>query len=147
MLLWQLKPFTQLSASELYNILRLRNEVFVLEQNCPYVDTDGKDIYSHHLSGFFKGDLAAYARIVPPGVSYTEPSIGRVVTSAKHRRNGFGKELMQKVIEETEKLYGTVPIRIGAQAYLKKFYETFGFEDMNEPYMEDGIPHLIMLRK
>jgi ElaA protein len=147
MLLWQLKPFTELSALELYNILRLRGEVFVLEQNCPYVDADGKDISSYHLCGFFEEDLAAYARIVPPGIIYAEPSIGRVVTSAKYRRIGLGKELVRKAIEETKKLYGETPIRIGAQAYLKKFYETLGFKDMNEPYVEDGIPHLIMLLK
>jgi ElaA protein len=91
-------------------------------------------------------DLAAYARLLPPGISYPEASIGRVVTSPTYRGKNYGKELMQQALEEINKLYGEVPIRIGAQKYLKKFYEGFGFVDMNQPYLEDGIPHLIMLR-
>lgn len=146
MLQWQLKSLTELTVYELYAVLRLRAEVFVVEQTCPYLDTDGKDLHCHHLMGFIGGELAAYARIVPPGISYPEVSIGRVVTSPSHRKTGAGKELMREAIAATEKLYGKVPVRIGAQAYLKHFYQAFGFNDMNEPYMEDGIPHLIMLR-
>ena len=147
MLHWQLKPFKELSNAELYAVLKLRQEVFIVEQNCPYLDNDGKDIYAHHLLGYFENELAAYSRLLPKNISYEEVSIGRVVTATKFRGKDFGKLLVQKSIEELENLYGQVPIRIGAQAYLKKFYESFGFEDLNEPYMEDGIPHLIMLRK
>jgi ElaA protein len=143
---WFIKPFNELSLKELYSILRLRGEVFILEQNCPYVDADGKDFHAHHLMGFFDGELAAYARLVQPGVAFDEVSLGRVITSGKYRGKAYGKWLMQQSLIEIEKLYGKVPIRIGAQAYLKKFYEGFGFEDMNEPYLEDGIEHLIMLR-
>lgn len=147
MIQWQLRPFKDLSNTELYSILKLRQEVFIVEQNCPYLDNDGKDIYAHHLMGKAGNDLVAYSRLLPPNISYEEVSIGRVVTATKHRGKDFGKLLMEKSIEELEKIYGHVPIRIGAQAYLKKFYEGFGFEDLNEPYMEDGIPHMIMLRK
>ena len=146
MIAWKLKLFNELTAAELYNILTLRSEVFIVEQNCPYLDTDGKDFNAHHLMGYLGNDLAAYSRLVFPNISYSEVSIGRVVTSGAYRRKDFGKLLMQKSIEEIERIYGKVPIRIGAQAYLKKFYHGFGFEDMNEPYMEDGIPHMIMLR-
>lgn len=146
MLNWQLKTFEELTVTELYHILQLRCEVFIVEQNCPYLDPDGKDLKSHHLMGSMDGNLVAYARLVKPGVSYQEVSIGRVVTSPKYRRGGYGIELMNEAISQIEYVYGKVPIRIGAQAYLKKFYESFGFVDLNEPYLEDGIPHLIMLR-
>ena len=146
MLNWQVKTFEELTVTELYHILQLRCEVFIVEQNCPYLDPDGKDLKSHHLMGSMDGNLVAYARLVKPGVSYQEVSIGRVVTSPKYRRGGYGIELMNEAISQIERIYGKVPIRIGAQAYLKKFYESFGFVDLNEPYLEDGIPHLIMLR-
>ena len=147
MIQWQLKPFSELLNTELYSVLKLRQEVFIVEQNCPYLDNDGKDVYAHHLMGYFEDELVAYSRLLPINISYEEVSIGRVVTATKHRGRDFGKLLMQKSIAELERMYGMVPIRIGAQAYLKKFYESFGFEDLNEPYMEDGIPHMIMLRK
>ena len=147
MLNWQLKTFDELTVTELYHILQLRCEVFIVEQNCPYLDPDGKDFKSHHLMGSMDGNLVAHARLVKPGVSYQEVSIGRVVTSPKYRRGGYGIELMNEAISQIEYVYGKVPIRIGAQAYLKKFYESFGFVDLNEPYLEDGIPHLIMLRE
>ena len=146
MIEWQLKSFSELSTTELYSILCLRSEIFIVEQNCPYLDTDGKDFHAHHLMGYVGNELTAYSRLVFAGISYKEVSIGRVVTAAKHRRKEFGKLLMQQSIIEIEKLYGKIPIRIGAQAYLKNFYEGFGFVDLNEPYMEDGIPHMIMLR-
>lgn len=146
MLNWVLKPFNELTVPELYGILQLRSEVFVVEQNCPYLDADGKDYKAWHLCGYINGKPAAYARLLPAGVSYSEASIGRVVTSPQYRKEGYGKLLMAEAITQCEKLFGKTPIRIGAQAYLKKFYEGFGFEDLNEPYLEDGIPHLIMLR-
>jgi ElaA protein len=146
MVAWHIKPFQELTLNELYAILRLRQEVFVVEQNCPYLDADGKDKHSHHLMGFIENDLAAYARLVFPGISYPEVSIGRVVTSSKYRGGGYGKQLMRRAIEETTGFYGKIPIRIGAQKYLKNFYEGFGFMDIGEPYIEDGIPHMIMLK-
>jgi ElaA protein len=146
MIKWLLQPYNQVSLDDFYAIMRLRQEVFIVEQNCPYLDADGKDPYCHHLMGFVGDDLAAYARLLLPGISYPEASIGRVVTSPKYRGKKYGKQLMQQAIEDINKLYGEVPIRIGAQQYLKKFYEGFRFVDMNEPYLEDGIPHLIMLR-
>lgn len=146
MIQWQLKLFNNLTPAELYSIMRLRGEIFIVEQNCPYIDADGKDFNSYHLMGHIGEDLAAYSRLVFPNISYKEVSIGRVVTSAKYRRKEFGKLLMKKSIEEIERIYGKVSIRIGAQAYLKKFYEGFDFVDLNEPYLEDGIEHLIMLR-
>jgi ElaA protein len=147
MLTWQLKHFKELSGTELYAIMRVRQEVFVVEQNCPYLDADGKDIYCQHLVGYVDGEIAAYARIVPPHVSYAEPSIGRVLTSSKYRTGGYGKLLMQKAVTETINVYGAVDIRIGAQLYLKKFYEGFGFAQQGEVYDEDGIDHIIMLRR
>lgn len=147
MLTWQLKHFKELSGTELYNLMRVRQEVFIIEQNCPYLDADGKDVYCQHLIGYVDGEIAAYARIVPPHVSYNEPSIGRVLTTAKYRTGGYGKLLMQKAISETINVYGAVDIRIGAQLYLKKFYEGFGFVQQGEVYDEDGIDHIIMLRR
>ncbi len=132
---------------ELYLAMQLRQEVFVLEQKCLYLDADGKDTSSYHLLGFADDEFAAYARIVPPGVSYEEPSIGRVITSRRYRHHGFGKELMTRAITEMQRLYGNIAIRIGAQMYLLKFYEEFGFEKEGEPYLEDGIDHIIMVRK
>ncbi len=146
MLHWVFKPFTELSAQELYAIMRLRQEVFIVEQNCPYLDADGKDLKSYHLMGYVGNELVAYSRIVKPGVSYDEVSIGRVVSSTAHRKKAFGIQLMNESIQRIENLYGQVLIRIGAQQYLQKFYESFGFVREGESYMEDGIPHIIMLR-
>ena len=143
---WHLKKFEDLSPLELYKILGLRQEVFVVEQNCAYQDVDGKDLKSYHLMGFAENNfLAAYSRIVFPGVSYKEFSIGRVVSSPTYRRTGIGKLLMEESIKQIEKIYGKVPIRIGAQRYLLEFYKSFGFVPLEE-YMEDNIPHTIMLR-
>jgi ElaA protein len=143
---WVKKKFEELSVAELYTILRLRAEVFVVEQNCAYLDTDNKDQYCHHLMGWKDDELIAYTRLVPPGVSYEYPSIGRVVTSPTARRGGFGRMLMEKSIEETISLYGETPIRIGAQLYLKDFYSSFGFITSSEIYLEDGIEHIEMTK-
>ena len=125
----------------------LRQEVFVVEQNCPYLDADGKDKDSWHLLGYDeKGKLATYARIVFPGVSYKEVAIGRVVSSQEHRRTGAGKELMQEAIKAIENIYGKVPVRISAQTYLVKFYSEFGFVSTGKEYLEDDIPHTEMLK-
>jgi ElaA protein len=144
-IIWQCKPFKELTNEELYQIFRLRISVFVVEQNCPYQDADGKDLKSLHVTGKQNGELIAYTRIVLPGVSYKEISIGRVVTSTEARRTGAGKILMKKTMEFIKKEFGNVPIRIGAQLYLQKFYESFSFVRQGDEYLEDGIPHIIML--
>lgn len=143
---WSMKPFDELSLQELYKILQLRMEVFVVEQNCPFQDADNKDLKCHHLMGWQNDRLVAYTRIVPPGISYEFPSIGRVVTSPAARKGGLGRLLMQQSIIEAEKLYGNKSIRIGAQLYLKKFYESFGFIQSSDIYVEDGIEHIEMTR-
>ncbi len=143
---WSLKKFNELSALEMYEILKLRSEVFVVEQNCVFLDMDDKDQLAHHLQGRINETLAAVVRILPPGLAYEEPSIGRVVSSPLFRRKGVGIELMKKAIEETISLYGQVAIKIGAQLYLKKFYESFGFVQCSETYLEDDIPHIKMIR-
>lgn len=144
-IIWKCKHFKDLSTEELYKIFRLRLSVFVVEQNCPYQDADEKDLKSFHLWGEQKGKMIAYARIVPANISYKEPSIGRVVTSTEARRSGAGKILMEKSMEFIKKEFGKVPVRIGAQAYLQKFYESFGFVREGDEYDEDGIPHIIMI--
>jgi ElaA protein len=142
---WSCKHFKDLSNKELYQIFRLRLAVFVVEQNCPYQDADGKDLKSLHVTGKQNDELIAYARIVLPGISYQEVSIGRVVTSKEARRTGAGKILMKKSMECIKKEFGNVPVRISAQSYLQKFYEGFGFKRVSDEYMEDDIPHVEML--
>jgi ElaA protein len=144
---WTLKHFSELTPVELYAALQLRNEVFVVEQNCVFQDADDKDQSSYHLLGFYHDKLVAYTRLVPPGVAYDEPSIGRVITSPSVRGTGAGKKLMDVSIEKIYQLYGMHPIKIGAQLYLKKFYEGFGFVQTGEPYLEDGIPHIYMRKQ
>lgn len=145
-MIWKLKQFNDLTPGELYNILQLRNEVFIVEQNCPYQDMDNKDIHAHHLMGMKGEKLLAYARLLAPGISYSESSIGRVVSSPSARKTGMGKKLMQESIEQVRNLFHTDIIRIGAQLYLQKFYESFGFQKDSEIYLEDNIPHILMLR-
>ncbi len=144
---WVLKKFDDLTVHELYNILQLRIEVFIVEQNCPFQDADNKDRFAWHLMGWQDELLCAYTRIVPAGIAYELPSIGRVVTSPKARKNGLGRLLMEKSIEETENLFGLVDIRIGAQVYLKKFYTSLGFIQTSEIYLEDNIEHIEMTRQ
>ena len=143
---WKLKKFSELSPYELYAILQLRNEVFVVEQNCVFQDADDKDQDSYHLSGYKNDKLVAYTRLVPPGLIYDEASIGRVITSPSVRREGAGKLLMQESIDRAYELFGINPIKIGAQLYLKRFYESFGFIQISDTYLEDGIPHIYMLK-
>jgi ElaA protein len=145
MLIWKCKPFRDLSIYELYAIMRLRIEVFVVEQNCAFQDADNKDQHCYHLCGWDNDVPAAYVRLVPPGVSYTEPSIGRVVTSPAHRGAGAGRALMLKAIEQCELLFGRTNIKIGAQLYLRKFYESLGFMQSGDIYLEDGIEHIEMI--
>lgn len=147
MINWIVKKFDDLSPNELYAILRLRSEVFVVEQTCVFLDMDNKDQASWHLMGWQDEKLMAYTRLVPPEIAYKEPSIGRVVTSPAARGDGFGKLLMEKSIEQAETLFGKIPIRIGAQVYLTRFYNSFGFEQSSDIYDEDGIDHIQMLRR
>jgi ElaA protein len=144
---WTLKKFDELTLHQLYAVMQLRIEVFVVEQNCPFQDADDKDQECYHLMGFHENKLAAYTRLVPAGVIYPEVSIGRVVTSAAFRRHGAGKELMLKSIDACYELFGTMPIKIGAQLYLQKFYESFGFRQISDVYLEDGIPHIYMRKE
>ena len=141
------KGFEALTPPEMYDMLRLRSEVFVVEQNCVFLDQDNKDQKCHHLLLYSQDELIAYARLVPPGVAYPSfMSIGRIITSPAVRGTGVGKQLMDIAIEECYKLFGTGPIKIGAQLYAKKFYNAFGFEQSGEVYDEDGIDHIEMTK-
>ena len=139
---WILKKFEELTAVELYAIMQLRNEVFVLEQNCVYQDADDKDQASLHFCGWDADKLVAYTRIIPPGISYAEASIGRVVTSPAYRKTGAGRELMKQSISHTFSRFNCTAIKIGAQVYLTKFYQSLGFVQSSKEYLEDGIPHI-----
>jgi ElaA protein len=144
---WTYKHFASLTTQELYTILSLRSEVFVVEQNCVYLDTDNKDLDAWHLCGWENDTLVAYVRILEPGVSYEEASIGRVLTNPTFRKNGYGIELMKLAIEKTMNQFDVSTIKIGAQLYLLDFYSSLGFLQTSEMYLEDGIPHIEMLYK
>jgi ElaA protein len=142
---WICKKFDELTPTELYAILQLRNEVFVVEQNCVFQDADGKDEYCYHLMCWDEKKLVAYTRLVPPGISYVESSIGRVVNSPSIRGKGLGKDLMLRSIQLTNSLFNADnQIKIGAQLYLKRFYESVGFVQSGDVYLEDGISHIEM---
>ena len=143
---WKRKFFDELSPHEVYAILKLRIEVFVVEQHCIFLDADDKDQKCYHLMGMTGDELATYARLVPAGVSYKNISIGRIVTSPKYRSKGAGKALMHEAITQCRLLYGEQTIQIGAQLYLKHFYEGFGFKQISDIYDEDGIPHIEMIK-
>lgn len=143
---WYLKAFNALSLEELYQVLRLRNEVFIVEQNCPYQDMDNADQKALHLLGFTDHGLAAYTRLFEPGVKFDMASIGRVITAQFARGTGSGRLLMQESIKAVEENWGKIPIKIGAQLYLQKFYESLGFIKSSEMYLEDNIPHIEMVR-
>lgn len=143
---WLCLKFNDLSNLQLYSITQLREKVFIVEQDCPYLDADGKDIKAKHLMGFEKDQLMAYARLLPPGVSYEEISIGRFITDESIRGIGAGKELMKKCLEQMNKDFPGQDIRISAQKYLFRFYNSFGFKQVGEEYLEDGIPHIEMLK-
>ena len=143
---WEIKFFNDLSPEQLYKILQLRNEIFVVEQKCIYQDADNKDQPAFHLMGTNENDeLVAYSRILPEGISYNEASIGRIVTSRNVRQTGIGKQLMLESIRQLYHLFGKIPIRISAQLYLEKFYCSFSFQTCSEVYLEDEIPHIEML--
>jgi ElaA protein len=145
MITFTTKSFNELSTIELYQLLQLRAEVFVVEQNCPYLDLDDKDQKSYHVLGYDNGKLVACTRLVPIGVSYeVEPSIGRVVTHPSVRSLGYGKLLMEYSIAETKKRFNSSVIVIGAQCYLDQFYQNLGFVPEGKMYLEDNIPHMTM---
>lgn len=140
-------PFDRLTGRQVHDVLQLRERVFIVEQRCAYLDADGLDPKCWQgLGTLADGTLVATSRIVPPGLSYEVPSIGRVVTSPEHRRGGLGRALMTSAIEQTRRLYPGQDIRIGAQRYLEAFYGSLGFVPDGEPYDEDGIEHLPMRR-
>jgi len=147
---WQFTHFNDLSPADLYEVLAQRQDVFILEQTCLYPDIDGLDPQAHHLLGWRTIDgrrqLAAYLRVLGPGVKYAEMSLGRVITTKAARGGGAGRALLQEGIARAEALYPGHRIRIGAQQYLEKFYQGFGFETVSAPYDEDGIMHIDMLR-
>lgn len=136
----------ELSPTELLEIVQARVAIFVVEQNCPYQEVDDYDASAHHLQVRSGGELAAYARIVGPGLKFAEPSIGRVIVVARFRALKLGRALMQEAIVQTERLYPGSPIRLSAQSHLQNFYGSVGFVVDSEEYLEDGIPHVDMLR-
>lgn len=144
---WHWAHFDALTPAELYGIVQARTAVFIVEQTCPYQDSDGIDPACWHLwSTGARGEVTAYLRVVPPGVKYAEPSLGRILTTEMGRGIGLGRLLVAEGIRRAEALYGVQPIRIGAQRYLLDFYAGFGFERTGHDYDEDGIPHSEMLR-
>lgn len=149
-IIWRCAGFDELSPAELYAAMELRQRVFVVEQNCAYMDADGVDVRSHHLLGWRENDgrrrLIAYARLIPPRIKYAEASIGRVVTHPDVRGTGAGRELMDEGIKRVAGLGWGREIRIAAQMYLERFYEGFGFKRVTEPYIEDDIWHVDMRR-
>ncbi len=144
---WKIKSFETLSVNELYDTLRLRSEIFVVEQNCVYLDLDGKDKLALHLFGESDGKIVAYSRLFKPGISFENASIGRVVVDANYRDRKWGHDLMCEAIAGIQSHFGESKITIGAQLYLKKFYESHGFVQTSEMYLEDDIPHIEMKRE
>ncbi|MGB1248052.1 MAG: GNAT family N-acetyltransferase [Chitinophagales bacterium] len=144
---WRVKKFEELTRLELYDMMNLRQVVFVVEQDCPYIDADYKDLKSWHIMGYIDGKLKLYTRLVFPSISYKEPSIGRVVSCPSIRRQGYGVPLMQKSVEIHDEKYPNQGCRISAQTYLIPYYSTFGFEVCSEEYLEDNLPHHEMIRK
>ncbi len=145
---WHQVKFSQLSNDQLYELLKLRVDIFVVEQNCPYPELDDKDRdkQTYHLLGLdADGALLAYARVLAPGISYTESSIGRVAVSQQVRGKGIAKPLMEQAIETARQAWPKSDIKIGAQEYLLHFYQGLGFKPISDVYLEDGIPHLDML--
>jgi ElaA protein len=151
---WQWIRFADLTPNDLYALLIARGEVFVVEQRCAFLDADGLDRDALHLLGWARHDraaadpaLAAYLRLLPPGRKYAEPSIGRVLTTAAFRGMGLGRTAMREGLRRAAMEYPERPIRIGAQRYLERFYESLGFQVASPPYDEDGIEHVQMLRQ
>jgi ElaA protein len=144
---FKIKRFKELSVAELYLILQLRSEVFIVEQNCVYQDIDGKDQKAVHVLGYFGDDLAAYCRLFDAGDYFEEASIGRVIVSPKHRDKKLGHDLMQIAIASVAEEFNQTKITISAQQYLQNFYEGHGFAQTSEMYLEDDIPHVEMKKQ
>ncbi len=145
-MLFELKSFDELSSKEVYRILEIRAAVFVVEQECVYQDLDGKDTSAHHVLGYFEDSIEAYTRIVPTGLIYENyVSIGRVLTTKRVRRGGFGRRLMKQSIAYSKEIYPHHKIKISAQSYLLSFYKKLGFVEDGREYLEDGIPHTAMV--
>ncbi|AZA52632.1 GNAT family N-acetyltransferase [Chryseobacterium sp. G0201] len=147
-IIWKIKTFEEFTVPELYNLLKARSEVFVVEQNCVYLDADGYDQQAIHVwAEDEEGEILAYCRVFDKGIKYEETSLGRVITTQKGRGRSLGKQLIQYAVETIENRYHTSEVRISAQDYLLKFYGDFGFEDTGKKYLEDDIPHTEMIRK
>ena len=146
MISFDIKTYDQLSKDELYDLLQLRAEVFVVEQDCPYQDVDGKDKKAVHVLGYKEGKLVAYTRIFKQGDYFKNASIGRVVVSKDQRQFGYGYDLMNASVQAVEKLFRTNTIEISAQTYLKKFYNNLDFVEVGDSYLEDDIPHIKMVK-
>ena len=150
MIEWETKTFHRLGADELYELLKLRVDVFIVEQSCAYRELDEKDRHPDtlHLTGRNEnGELVAYLRILPPGLSFDRPSIGRVVVSKRSRRQGLCHLMMKQAVDQICRIWPGMGIRISAQVYLETFYRSCGFEKASDTYLEDGIPHLDMVRE
>lgn len=143
----KVKSFEELTKQELYDILQLRSEVFVVEQDCVYQDLDGKDQWALHVLGFKNDKVIAYTRIFKPGIYFDESSIGRVVVAKKEREFKYGYSLMEASIKAITSHYNETLIKISAQCYLKRFYTNVGFKTIGEAYLEDGIPHIAMIKE
>ncbi len=143
----EIKTFEELSKLELYELLKLRAEIFVVEQDCVYNDLDDRDQFGMHVIGRINNEIAAYARVLPVNIRFQEVSIGRVVVASKHRGRSLGKNIMQTCINYVCSDGNNDNIRISAQCYLKRFYSELGFEVVSEEYLEDNIPHIEMLYK
>lgn len=144
-MIWKWKKFSELSLEELYNIIQVREEVFIVEQKLSYVDCDDYDQKAWHLMGYKGGKLVAYMRAFPPGAKYPESAFGRVLTTTSGRGQGAGKELTATGLKKIFETFGDHPVKISAQSYLEKFYTDFGFQRISEDYLEEGIPHVSML--
>lgn len=140
------KDYHSLSLNQLYEILALRQKVFIIEQTCTYLDADGKDKEAYHVMGCNDNKLYAYARVLPKGISYRDHvSIGRVIIAPEHRGNGEGYTIMKRSLEVCRQLWPNESIKISAQSHLEKFYEHLGFQSTGDSYLEDGIPHVAMV--
>ena len=146
MLTFKFKTFNELDLNELYDLLQLRSEVFVVEQDCVYQDIDGKDQKAYHILGYKNNTLVAYTRLFKPGDYFTEASIGRVVVSKRERKHKYGYDIMNASIEFIRDHLNVKLIKLSAQTYLKRFYNNLGFNETGSEYLEDGIPHIAMLR-
>jgi ElaA protein len=146
MIRWQCCAFSELSPAEMYAVLAVRSAVFVVEQHCAFQDLDGFDLAAMHWVAWSGAEVAGYLRIVAPSLKFRERSIGRVLTSEPFRASGLGRELMARALQDLDARFPTEPVRIGAQARLEAFYAAFGFVRASDVYVEDGIPHIEMLR-